>query len=97
MLPLLARLQDPGNGRPAVGTGADPRPVSRPERRGGCAQVDRAVALVAERQLGRSARRMGDGRSGETQREDICWLVHLSNSRNVQYSAGCSRLVATIR
>ncbi len=40
---------------------------------------------------------MGDGRSGETQREDICWLVHLSNSRNVQYSAGCSRLVATIR
>ena len=97
MLALLARFQDPGNSRPTVSTGADPCPVSRSKRRRGCAQVDRAVALVAERQLGRSARRMGDGRSGETQREDICWLVHLSNSRNVQYSAGCSRLVATIR
>ena len=97
MLPLLARLQDPGNGRPTVCTGADPCPVPRAKRRGGSPQVDRAVALIAERQLGRSARRMGDGRSGETQREDICWLVHLSNSRNVQYSAGCSRLVATIR
>ncbi len=40
---------------------------------------------------------MGDGRSGEAQREDISWLVHLSNPRNVQYSAACSRLVATIR
>ena len=97
MLPLLARLQDPGNGRPTVCTGADPCPVPRAKRRGGSPQVDRAVALIAERQLGRSARRMGDGRSGETQREDICWLVHLSNPRNVQYSAGCSRLVATIQ
>ena len=97
MLPLLACLQDPGNGRPAVSTGADSRPMPRPKRRRRGAQVDRAVALVAERQLGRSARRVGDRRSGETQREDICWLVHLSNLRNVQYSAACSRLVATIR
>jgi len=39
---------------------------------------------------------MGDGRSGETQREDICWLVHLSNLRNVQYSSACSGFAATI-
>src|SRR2546428_8480790 len=94
---LLARLQDPGNRRPAMSTGADPRPVSRPEGGGGCPQVHRAVALVAERQLGRGARRVGDGRSGEAQREDISWLVHLSNPRNVQYSPACSRLVATIQ
>ena len=68
---MLACLEDPGDRGPAVRAGADSRPVSRPQRRRAGAQVDGAMALVAEGQLRGGAGAMGDRRSGEPQREDI--------------------------
>src|SRR5207245_11435090 len=44
----LACLENPGNRRRAVRAGPDPCPVPRAQRRRGGAEVDRAVALVAE-------------------------------------------------
>src|SRR5260370_551176 len=62
----------------------------------GAAQCGGVGGVVGEGNLGRGGIRMGDRRRAEADREDIAWLVHLSNSRNVQYSSGCSRLAATI-
>src|SRR2546428_893951 len=89
---MLTCLENPGDRGPAVRAGADPRPVSRPQRRGGGAQVDRAMALVAEGQLGGGAVRMRNRRRAETEGEDISWLVHLSNLGNGQYSPASSWL-----
>src|SRR5260370_34994563 len=80
---MLACLENPGDRGPAVRTGTDPRPVSGPELRGGRAQVDGAVALVAERQLSWGAIFVRNRRRAEAQREDISWLVHLSTLRKV--------------
>ena len=93
---MLTCLEYPGDRGPAVRAGSDPRPVSRPQRRGAGAEINRAMALVAERQLGRGAVRVRNRRRAETEREDISWLVHLSIPRNVQYSSACSGLAATI-
>ena len=93
---MLTCPEYPGDRGPAMRASADPRPVSRPQRRRGGAQVDRAMALVAEGQLGRGAVRVRNRRRAETEREDISWLVHLSNLGNVQYSPACSGFAATI-
>ena len=64
---MLTCLENPGDRGPAMRAGADSRPVSRPQRRRAGAQVDGAMALVAEGQLGWGAVRVGDRRSGEAQ------------------------------